>query len=315
MKWAACFICLLGLHGANGQHSVSFLNTLPSSVKVSSSRPSANRGSEELIPFEICRGMIVVQAELNGEKGDFIVDTGAPLMVINKTPAAEARKEARSIANAIVYAAEVIDHFQWSKMSYQNLDALALDISHLESSTQRPLSGMVGYNALQLYEVLFDYRQNRMALYDARKNALHRAASPIMEIPFELQDHLPVVIIQAGKQKLAFGIDTGAGVNLVDRRWLDDLPANKLKVLQQEEVRGVDQQMQVVPAARISDLSLEAMPLNGEMDFLFTDLQHLNVSTGLKIDGLLGYPFLKNLVFSINFPKRKLYIWHVETAN
>jgi len=311
MKWATCFFFLTGLYASYGQHSVSLLNTLPSSVEQSSSRQAEKAVAGALIPFEVCRGMIVVKASLNGQPGSFIVDTGAPLMVINKAPEPEAQQEARSFASAIAYAPEIIDRFQWAEMAFQNLDALALDISHLETSTQRPLSGMVGYNALHHYEVLFDYRQNRMALYDARRNVLHRTASPVLEVPFELQDHLPVVTIRAGGHKLAFGIDTGAGINLIDLRWLGQLPAGMLELQQEEQVRGMDQQMQTAPAGLISGLELDEFPLDAQMGFLFTDLQHLRANTGLKIDGLLGFPFLKNLVFSINYPKRKLYIWSV----
>ncbi|MDZ4702817.1 MAG: pepsin/retropepsin-like aspartic protease family protein [Saprospiraceae bacterium] len=315
MKWVACFFFLLGVFASKGQHTVSFLNPLPSSVKRSDSGQADKVVGEALIPFEVNRGMIIVKAQLNGRPGSFIVDTGAPLMVVNKPPEATAQQEARSFASAINYTPETIDRFQWAEMAFQNLDALALDISHLEASTQCDLAGMVGYNALNHYEVLFDYRQNRMALYDARRNVLHRTASPLMEFSFELQDHLPVVKIQAGERKLAFGIDTGAGINLIDRRWLEALPAGMLTLQQDEAVRGMDQQMQTVPSALISGLELDGLPLDDQMGFLFTDLQHLQTNTGLEIDGLLGFPFLKQLVFSINYPKRKLYIWHLGDAH
>lgn len=310
MKWAACFFSLLGVFALNGQHSVSFLNTRPSSAETFSAGQAEQSGVAMLIPFEISRGMIIVKARLDGQPGSFIVDTGAPLMVVNKAPEATAKQTARSFASAIEYAPEIIGRFQWAEMAFQNLDALALDISHLEASTQRPLSGMVGYNALHQYEVLFDYRQNRMALYNPRRNMLHRSATPMLEVSFELQDHLPVVRIKAGAHTLLFGIDTGAGVNLIDRQWLDKLPPELLVLQQAEEVRGMDQQMQTVPAALITGMELNGHPLDDQMGFLFTDLQHLQTNTGLKIDGLLGFPFLKELVFSINYPKRKLYIWH-----
>jgi predicted aspartyl protease len=312
MKWAVCFALLLWVLGANGQHSVAFLNTLPSSVEATTSGQADRVGGDgTFIPFEVSRGMIIVKALLNDQPGSFIVDTGAPLMVINKMPEATTRQAARSFASAIEYTSETIDRFQWAELAFQNLDALALDISHLEASTQRALSGMVGYNALHTREVLFDYQHNRMALYDASRNVLHRTATPILELPFELQDHLPVVTVQIGGHTLAFGIDTGAGINLIERRWLDELPRDQLVPGQAEQVRGMDQQMQTVPSALISGMTLGGLPLDDEMGFLFTDLQHLQTNTGLKIDGLLGFPFLKQLVFSINYPKRKLYIWHI----
>ena len=315
MKWAAWFFFLIWALSTNGQHSVAFLNTLPSAVKATTSAQADRVGRDgAFIPFEVSRGMIIVKARLNDQPGSFIVDTGAPLMVINKAPEATTRQAAKSFAGAIEYTSETINRFQWAEMAFQNLDALALDISHLEASTQRSLSGMVGYNVLHACEVLFDYHHNRMALYDARRNILHRTASPILEIPFELQDHLPVVSVQVGGRTLAFGIDTGAGINLIDRHWLDELPRDLLILRQEEEVRGMDQRMQTVPSALITGMELEGLPLDDQMDFLFTDLQHLQANTNLNIDGLLGFPFLKQLVFSINYPKRKLYIWHIGAA-
>ncbi len=309
MKWATCFFLCMSGYLANAQHVVSLVNALPEAKTTAGQTLSAISGA--FFPFEISRGMIIVQAQLDGEPGSFIVDTGAPLMVVNKTPDTGTQKEARSLAAAFTYAPETIDRFQWGATTCQNLDALALDISHLEASTRRPLAGMVGYNALHRFEVLFDYPQNRMAIHEARRNDLHETAAPVMEIPFVLQDHLPVITLQIGGKKLTFGIDTGAGINLIDERWLAQLPADVITLGAMEQLRGMDQQMRTVPSATISGLSLQkggALP-GGNMDFLFTDLQHLQSDTGLKIDGVLGFPFFKNLVFSINYPKRKLYIW------
>jgi len=312
MKWSIGFCLLFLSYGmTHGQHVVAFLNTLPEKVATESAYRFAKKQKAADIPFEIIRGMIVVQAHLDGQPGYFVVDTGAPLMVVNQTPNAEQSQQAKSFAKAVSYAPQIIDHFEWAGLTTKKLDALALDISHLEASTQRSLSGMVGYNALYNYEVLFDYSQNRMTLYSPRRNELHRVATPLMEIPFELQGHLPVVVVQSGTQKFNLGIDTGASVNLFDRRWLSDLPQEVLIHLVQEEVRGFDQVLNPVPAALVSGMTLQGMALDEQMSYLFTDLQHLQVDTNLKIDGLLGFPFLKNLVFSINYAKRKLYIWQI----
>ena len=49
--------------------------------------------------------------------------------------------------------------------------------------------------------------------------------------------------------------------------------------------------------------------------FAFADLSFLQGENGVQLDGLLGYPFLKEALFSINFRKKQLCKWELKVKN
>ena len=80
MKWMVVILVCLPLLGS-GQYSVSLLNT---KLKALNNAPhSINQDSK--IPFEIIRGMMYVTASINNQEGNFIIDTGAALFIVNQT--------------------------------------------------------------------------------------------------------------------------------------------------------------------------------------------------------------------------------------
>jgi hypothetical protein len=158
--------------------------------------------------------------------------------------------------------------------------------------------------------VYVDYPNAQVLLLTPGKNKLHIAAEPLATIEFELQDHLPVVTVQINGQTLRLGLDTGAGVNLLDARHQANLLASLEATIRETSVRAIDQstnlrETAVLESTQLSDLNL------GEMSYLFSDLSHLEANTTLKIDGLLGFPFFEKVKCSIDYPNRKLHIWSI----
>lgn len=295
------FVWIVGT--ALGQSSIAYLN---SSFNANSTTTLAI-SNEEVIPFELIRGMIVMDAQVDRKDGQFILDTGAPLMIINDQPEQNTLLAA-SFKQEVPIGKTTIEVFNWAGTEEKRMDALVLDISHLESAFDRPLKGMIGYNALKQYEVFFDYEKQFVQRYRARKNSLHKNATPLYSIPFQLYDHLPVITIQIGKHKLRFGLDTGACANLIDQSILETLSEEYYTHSADEEIQGLDQGVSSVKALVMNQIEAKGLVLK-EMKFLATELPQLQGPDGSSIQGLLGYSFLSKMKFSINYPKRRIYVW------
>lgn len=255
--------------------------------------------------FEVREGLILVEGAMNGEEGYYILDTGAPMMVVNST-----LENAESIAAAGVttdFTAQLmeIESFQWANIEYKNLEAVAIDISHLERAAGKRVLGLIGYEILKQYEVFFDYANHLVRLFPARNNELHNNFTPTSSVKFSIEDHLPILEMQIGKQSYRVGLDTGSEVNLLANSERSRLNPMQINGLRKEEIQGVDKVVHPVFATLITSTQVAEHDFR-HMKYLFTDLSHLK---DLKIDGLLGFPFFSQYKCSINYRKGRVYFW------
>ena len=288
------------------QYNIALLDTDIKSTTVS----PRSFNTQSTIPFEVVRGMMHVRAKLENREGTFILDTGAPMLIINCSKTYTTKKQATSISNSFEVATFKVEKFNWGAYSNSEFEALAIDISHIEKAAKRPILGIIGYSNLKDYEVYINPLSQKIHLHPSENNNLHKVAKPLLAIPFNLQDHLPVLSIEIGGKQLNLGLDTGAAVNLLNAQLLEQLPPDLLSNREVEEVVGIDQNIIKTTSSLIPYTNLANQTL-GEMKYIFTDIDHLNQSTELQIDGILGFPFIQKLKCSINYKKQILYIWEV----
>lgn len=271
-------------------------------------RQTMPMGVEQGIEFELVRGMIVTKADIDDRQGEFILDTGAPLMVVNDIPS-KPSWVAASFKDEIAVGETTIKAFNWAGTEEKSLDALVLDISHLESAFGRPLEGMIGFNAIKDYELFFDYQRKILLRCDPRKNVLHDNSEPSHSIRFQLYDHLPVITLKVGDRVLRLGLDTGACDNLLDESVVKELDPALFSFMADEAVQGLDQKVNRVQAIRVDNVQLADLPVISDLKFLTTEMPQLRDASGNELDGLLGYSFLSRMKFSINYPKRRIHVW------
>lgn len=299
------------LGGAPAPAQVSQLVNL-TGVSYSGGRPAFSYSPKTnftKVPFETVRGMILVQAEIEGRRGNFILDTGAPTLIVNGENAEGGPEEWQGVSGDYSARPIRVGQFAWAGIEKSGIEAIALDISHLEEEYQRELLGVIGYQIFSDREILVDARNMQIFIFSGEDNQLSRLSQPLASYSFNMQGHLPVIKARAGAAEYLFGFDSGCTANLLDEKTMAGLPAEAVQVIRHQQVQGFGQQVQAVPVLRTAAIEVEGLP-SAEMDFLVMDLSHLQESD-VKIDGLLGYPFFKNLTFSINYNKRRLSIWKI----
>lgn len=262
-------------------------------------------------PFDLVNGMILVRASVNGALGNFILDTGAPGMVINSK---ETGKKSDYIATGVGGELEIgettIRDFKWGIIEKDKVEAFTIDLSHFEKAVGRPLTGLIGHEILQQYEVYFDYPNSVIKMYDmdtAKK--MRKDKTPSVVVPFYMNGHLPVIAIKVGNKKAFLGIDSGAEANLLDDEYYEMLEKNYLTDHAVETVIGLDKKEQEAALATVSSSSIKRAQMP-DMEFLFLDLDGLNEQFDNRLDGLLGFPFFQQHAISINYNNRKIYVWN-----
>ncbi|MEM9921545.1 MAG: retroviral-like aspartic protease family protein [Bacteroidota bacterium] len=262
-------------------------------------------------PFELDGGLIYLEGEMEGQKGNYVLDTGAPALILNASFFVSDLngKQAYGLSGKTNVQAVNIDQFSVANIEKKDIKAYVTDISHIERVKKRRIRGLLGYSAISDKEILIDYERQEISMLDP-KNAVNQVSDKTVvdQLPFQYRGHFPVVKVKIGKRNYFFGIDTGAEANVINARLKKKLRKQSNQRYESLTLQGVDPKQTSAVATTFKEVSIQGHPFN-DLEFVFTDISYLNSGHKVFLDGILGAPFLKQHLFSINYDSRKLKIW------
>lgn len=124
----------------------------------------------------------IIQAEINGKKGYFLVDTGSEISVINSSDLKKYKLEVNKIygdhkraigfngettAVMKIKNADVIFGEQYDHADFYSLNISVL-VRSIEAKTNIKISGIMGTDLLTKYNCVIDYNQRHIILVDSR---------------------------------------------------------------------------------------------------------------------------------------------------
>lgn len=267
------------------------------------------------IPFEMAGNLIAVDVNLNGESKKFILDSGAPRVILNSRyletdgTNAETISQAKGVSGSISgMDIQKVSSLEFAGISMDDQDVLTLDLTHLEEELETEFYGLIGYELLKEYDLLFDYESQEFTLikpeYFDKYKAEFLPNHELTSIPMDLADHIPVISVEVGDTTLNLGIDCGAETNLFD----DDLFADvegQIKNKSEDTLIGADNnakkvQKGLLNSMKIGDKELRDLPTS------FNDISHLNEAYQVQIDGLVGHPILSRQKTLLSYANKQL---------
>jgi len=184
---------------------------------------------------------------------------------------------------------------------------LTLDISHLELDG-RQIYGLIGYDFLSKYDVLYDYSKNIVVLIKPdyfetyRKEKL--AGHSIETFPLEWRGHIPIICIRIGDRNYNMGIDCGAAANLLDTNFFTEVKGF-LKKISSQSLSGASKGKQEVTDALLKKFKIGTTAYKNT-HFVFSNIAHLNQEKEVNIEGLLGYEFLSKFPTLLSYERKEL---------
>ena len=273
-------------------------------------------------PFRLVGRLIIVKAAVNGQKGYFVVDTGAEKLVLNAKHYQGVSYKANLVAvSATGEVGEVrktkLDSLNWDNLIFEDFLADVVDLSHIEKNKNIQILGLLGYEVLKDYEVLLDYQKKQMVLSqtDSDGERFDKEAyfeEAVDSLGFDLHNGIILLEGKLGKEKMTFALDSGAELNLLDRN-VKKKVLKKFKIIKRVKLFGVEDQQIEVLAGEMKGIELEHIQCK-TMRTLLTNLSDLNRVYGFHVKGLIGYEFLGNRRTIINYKKQKLYFLAWERA-
>lgn len=274
-------------------------------------------GSYATIPFQVEGKLIIIEATVDGQKGNFILDTGISELLLNNRYYEGHQTSKRYYGlNGQGGTMELgRPTVQIGEQSWGRVHAQIVPMVAIERSKGIRIHGLMGTEVFKKHTLMIDYSKRELRLYPLDRNGENSsfAQEPLPDevLAFKYKGGTPLINLHIGGKQLKLALDTGAEVNLFAHKYLDQL-ASFIKQRRQQRFHGFGNKGQKATFASLSGLQTTLGEV-AEMNTAFANLDHYNRHViGPKTDGIIGYEFLQQFRVAFNFKKREVYLWEKE---
>ncbi len=275
---------------------------------------SNRRGSMDIsIPFKLVgahQTHILIPVFVNGNGPyDFIFDTGSAttslLPEFARQLAIKSNPTEQAIGVGSANASEgSVSSLRIGGAQVENLSVVIVEGINAVKASGADLKGTIGINYMKHFVVTIDYRNSLIHLAKGHNEVgvSDSATAPGIRFPDK-----PVIVVPAivnGKGPYGFVVETGSGGIAISEEVAQSL---ELKIEGTSTVTGVGDPS-VARRSQIKTLTVGSATVQNTRVIVANFFEPLSKEIGVKVDGLLGYPYLKNFTVVIDFPNSTLYL-------
>ena len=305
--------------GTNHHYTdTTLLNKL--SIKLLSD-PIVSSDSTSVIPFSRAGNLILIAAKADTTIGNFILDTGAPNLVLNITyfrnypSTVSSDQELAGLSGTAGGRVQTeVSQLSFGNIKYSKVEADLLNLGQIENSKGVKILGLLGLQLFRNFEMIIDYEKSVIYLHLISKKEAKTYQSNLLKdtstysvVPFDITDNKIITKLEIAGKKLRFIIDCGAEANLLDSRLPDKVFENVVLGRRVKLTGAGDKKIEALYGdlnnMKIGNQSISNLPV------LITNLEKSCLSYISCTDGILGFDFLSLHKIGFNFVTRKMYIW------
>ncbi|ASU34314.1 pepsin/retropepsin-like aspartic protease family protein [Mucilaginibacter xinganensis] len=273
-----------------------------------------------VVPIKRAGNLIIVEAQVDTMEGNFILDTGAPNLVLNETyfrylPNV-GDQEAGGI-NGLSSGAftTYIHNFKILDLQYSRLTAQVTDLSFIENGRNIKVLGLLGTGLFLKFAITIDLFHNVLYIQKVDKTGNIPQNERIfhdrlLTSPFRYLNDVIFLKSNVNNNPLWLAFDTAAETNLLDYD-RSKKTLSSMQVIGRTKLTGVGGSTFEVLYTSFDRLTV------GDHTFvknraLVTNLEKMGKAYGYTVDGILGYDFFSRGIFTINFVKKEfeMYIYN-----
>ena len=266
------------------------------------------------VKFRLAGGaqpLILLPTLVNGAGPfDFILDTGAGTSLLSAELAQQLNvkilgtKEGQSAGGKISVSLAKVDSLALGQAKIEDVEVGIVDLSHIAKTIGTKIDGDVGYNFLKHFRLRIDYQTGEIR-FDDPKRLENPGRSSKTEIPMRLASPAkPLVLVDVyanGHGPFQFSIDTGTSTTAIapDLAQQLDIQGSPMGPL---NTGGAQVN---VTAGRLSSFQVGGARIDDLVVVVADFFAMLSQAVGAKLDGIIGYNFLRNFRVVIDYPNEK----------
>ncbi|MGI4735062.1 MAG: retropepsin-like aspartic protease [Janthinobacterium lividum] len=265
------------------------------------------------VPFELVAGVIVLRnVGLNGQRGDFVLDTGCTYaLVVEQTAFPKSQlhlsaKRGLSAAGSTPLYELPITQFALGALRDHPALAVATSLTTIRAVVGPRLLGLIGTGLLLNYEVVLDYAHHRLSLYPLDSSPA-RPFTRRDSVAFTLQKGWPIAIAFIDSVPVPLLLDTGARDNVLDADFAHNLRVGTRPTGTRRETLltpggRVAAQRATLPALQVGTTEWRNLPL------VLAPPVHYQSGRALPYQGVLGESFLsQEPLVSFHYGRQQFY--------
>jgi predicted aspartyl protease len=307
------FVFSIG-HESNGMHLLKKL-----SPKLYFDPIVTSDSTNCIIPFSRAGNLILIKAKADTTEGNFILDTGAPGLVLNLTYfrnylANNKDGEPGGITGNVATLQTTVNKFFLGPVTWHKAESDLVNLGHIENSKGIKILGLLGMQLFKQFEMIIDYEKSAIYLHlisrkekDSYKNEMLKDTAVYSIVPIVIFENKILMYTWMAGKKLRFIIDTGAESNVLDSRLpnkiFDNVVINRRVLLSGSGNKKVEALYGSIKDMKIGNQNYGTLPV------LITNLEKMCYSYDTCLDGMLGFDFLSLHKIGFNFVTNKMYIW------
>jgi predicted aspartyl protease len=305
-------------------HDITLTNFTPSDPQV------VGEWERLVLPLKRSGNLLLLEGKIDSIQGNFIIDTGAPYLVLNSTYfrnyALGKQTSVTSVSGSVDAAQRgFISQLNFGELQYNAVDADITGLSQLENKLGIRVLGLLGTNLFSQFLLKIDIQKSQLILYRASKGSTIQSSwkddlalvstidtLPSLKVGFKWCDNKIFMPVEVAGEKMNWMFDTGAESNVIDALSKKKI-LKEFNVTRRVNLTGAGGQKKEVFLGTMSEMSV------GEQSFqmqptIMTGMQEMNEVCSVFVDGILGYSFFSQGVFTIDFTSREfcLYLYKVE---
>lgn len=251
---------------------------------------------------------------MEGISGTFIFDTGAECLILNDAFFKPGERPVRASMGNTGEVTDVtqryVDSLFIDDMLAINVRTHVMDLSHVVAKKKARIHGFLGHSAFQDFEIMIDYPMRLIVLDRTDKQGKALMSRPLFDAPidsvkFHLHHHLIIFDAEVNGRIIRVSLDTGAEINLLDRL-VGRRVLRNFEILRRINMSGMGKAELEVLAGVLRDVKISGMKPRS-MHTLLTNLDDINEAFGTRLQGIIGYEYLQDKRFVINYKKKKIY--------
>ena len=276
---------------------------------------AARSASNSKVKFRLAGGaqpLILLPVHVN-DRGpfDFILDTGAGTSLLSSELAKEldvtiiGAKEGQSAGGKVSVSLAKVDWLAVGGTKVENVDVGIVDLGQIAKTVGAKIDGDLGYNFLKHFRVSINYRDCEIRFDDPKRvESLARGAQT--EVPIRLANPAkPLILVDVhlnGQGPFQSAIDTGTSTTAITPALAKQLGLETSPV-----GAGTTGGAPVdFHAASIQSFQLGGAKIDNMAVVVADFFEMLSAAVGAKLDGIVGYNFLRLYKVVIDYPGENL---------
>jgi predicted aspartyl protease len=271
--------------------------------------------SSSRLKFQLAGGaqpLILLPVQVNGEGPfQFILDTGASISLLSPLLAQRLRvepnssREGQSAGGRVAVSLAQVDFISLGDCRVSPLEVGIVDLSQVARTVGANIDGDLGYNFLRHFRLTIDYGAAELRIDDPKRFDYFGDRS-LTEVPIRLAAPAkPLILVDAfidGRGPFQFAIDTGTSTSAISAEAAATLGLKGTPI-----GAGTTPGAQVqVTAASVRSLQVGGAKIDDVNVVIGSFLAMLSEAAGTRLDGIIGYNFLRNFKVTIDYPNQQM---------